>query len=72
MREYVNFAVFAWCCAWWLASIYYFVTNWKKHEKRFGYLHVPVIVFTGIFSPGLVIVETILGIIKRLKRWANI
>lgn len=67
MREYINFLLFAWCCAWWVGSTYFFVINWEKHKKIFGYLHIPVIVFTGIFSPGLVIVETLIGLGKRLR-----
>ena len=67
MREYLNLIVFAWCCAWWSASLYYFVVNWREHQSKFGCLHIPVIIFTGIFSPGLVIVESV-GIMKWLRR----
>ena len=64
MREFIDLLVFGWCCAWWTASIYFFVSNWKRHEKKFGYLHIPVVIFTGVFSPGLVIVETAVSLGK--------
>ena len=66
MREYINLLVFVWCCAWWAASIYYFVVNWEEHKKKYGSFHIPAIIFTGIFSPGLVIVETVWSIGKWL------
>jgi len=68
MREYISFVAFAWCCAWWSASVYYFVVNWRKHKNKFGNLHLPVIVFTGVFSPGLVIAEMILSLGKGIKK----
>lgn len=66
MRDYLNIIVVYYFVCCWSGSIYFFIANRKKHRQRFGNLWLPVVIFTGVFSPGLIIVEFLVSLWKRL------
>lgn len=68
MRDYLNLVVFAYCMICWAVFIFYAYENSESHRKKFGYLWFPTIVVGVVFSPGLLLVEIVVGIVKWLLK----